>query len=282
MNNKIQETIDANIALHSAIANDYDLNEPQFRPESIKRVDGIINQISSQINIANSLDLGCGTGFMINILKNYTKEIVGVDVTQAMLDKVNTQGESKISLINSDTGIVNLPVNYFSLITAYSFLDHLYDLRPTIRKAYDSLIMGGKFYSDLSPNFYFWESIKKLSLSQKYDNIIQREINSVYHKDDEIEKQFGVKKDVFVTAEYQKQIMGGFKEEDLLSLLTEIGFTKVEFIYHWFVGQSQLINDVNINIDQRFNYAEVMNDYLVRSLPLSRHLFKYIGFIATK
>lgn len=282
MKDKIQETIEANIALHSAIASDYNTNEPQFRPESIKRVDDVVKNISLNHPIHTALDLGCGTGFMINILKNYVKEIVGVDVTQAMLDRVDKSGNAKIELINSDTGVVDVAQNYFDIATAYSFLDHLYDMKPTINKAFSSLKEGGKFYADLSPNFYFWDAIKKLNKNDVYDPIIQREINAVYHKDDEIEQQFGVKKDVFVTAEYQKQVKGGLIEEELTALLKEAGFTKIEYIYHWFIGQAQLINDESVEKARRFEQADVMHHYLTKSLPVSRSLFKYIGFIATK
>jgi hypothetical protein len=71
-------------------------------------------------------------------------------------------------------------------------------------------------------------------------------------------------------------------EEELQSLLLKVGFTKVEFIYHWFIGQAQLINDESTDKQTRFEYAEVMHNYLTKSLPISRNLFKYIGFIATK
>jgi ubiquinone/menaquinone biosynthesis C-methylase UbiE len=282
MENKIIEAIKANIAVHSAMADEYDKVEPHFRPESIQRVTQIIHKISVGKDMNKALDLGCGTGFMINILKQYSSEIVGVDVTQSMLDKVNKNGNAEIKLINSDTGTVNLPKEYFDIATAYTFLDHLYDLRPTLTNTYNSLKKGGVFYADLSPNYYFWESIKSLDVNRHYDGIIQREINAVWKKDEEIEQQFGVKKETFTAAEYQKHIKGGLIEEELESLLKEVGFSKIDFLYHWYVGQAQLINDDSINQEKRFEYANVMHEYLSRSLPISRNLFKYIGFIATR
>ena len=99
---------------------------------------------------------------MINILKKRAKKIVGVDVTQAMLDKVDLTGQAEIYLINSDTGTVDLPQDHFEIATAYTFLDHLYDMKPTFSNTYKSLKKGGVFYADLSPNFYFWQSIKSL------------------------------------------------------------------------------------------------------------------------
>jgi len=282
MKTKIEEAISANIAVHSVMANDYNTIEPHFRPENIRRVENIIKNLASTHPIEKALDLGCGTGFMINILKKHTKEITGVDVTQAMMDKVDKSGSSKIELINCDTGTVDLPNEYFDIVTAYTFLDHLYDMKPTIQNAYKALKFGGIFYADLSPNFYFWRAIKKLNKDISYESVIQREVNAVWKKDEEIEQQFGVKKEIFVMAEHQKHIKGGLIEEDLQKLLTDTGFIKIDFIYHWFIGQAQLINDTSIDKEKRFEQAQVMHDYLIKSLPLSRSLFKYIGFIATK
>jgi hypothetical protein len=50
MSNKIKEAIEANIAVHSAMANDYNKIEPHFRPESIQRVDKIIAGIANEIS----------------------------------------------------------------------------------------------------------------------------------------------------------------------------------------------------------------------------------------
>jgi ubiquinone/menaquinone biosynthesis C-methylase UbiE len=282
MENNIKDAISANIAVHSAMANDYNAIEPHFRPESIKRVDEIIQKIHSQNKFSKVLDLGCGTGFMINIVKKYASEIVGVDVTQAMMDKVDKSGNVSIELINSDTGTVVLPQNHFDLATAYTFLDHLYDMQPTFSNAYNALREGGVFYADLSPNYYFWNDVKKVDATKQYNPILQREINAVLSKDAEIEEQFGIDKNIFQSAEYQKHIKGGLVEEELRDLLMSAGFKKIDFIYHWFIGQAQLINDDKIDKDKRFEQADIMHHYLTKALPVSRNLFKYIGFIALK
>lgn len=183
MENNIKDAISANITVHSAMANDYNTIEPHFRPESIKRVDDIIQKLHKENSFSKVLDLGCGTGFMINIVKKYASEIVGVDVTQAMMDKVDKSGNASITLINSDTGTVELPQKHFDLATAYTFLDHLYDMRPTFSNTFNALKEGGVFYADLSPNYYFWNDVKKVDATKQYDPILQREINAVLSKD---------------------------------------------------------------------------------------------------
>ena len=95
---KYEEVVKANIALHSKMADDYSTCEPHFRPENIAKVEAKLKNIIDETKAKRLLDLGCGTGFMINIAKKYVTEIDGVDVTQAMMDKVDTSGPAKIRL----------------------------------------------------------------------------------------------------------------------------------------------------------------------------------------
>ena len=275
-----QVVIDANIALHTRLADEYN-NEPHFRPENIEKVDQRIAGLVKQTQARRLLDLGCGTGFVIHIAKRYVTEVHGVDVTKAMMNKVDLSGPARIVLHQHDTGTFQ-PPGVFDMVTAYSFLHHLYDIAPTLQTAYKALRPGGVFYADLEPNYYFWEGINDLNRSGNYDPIVRREIEMVTYKDEDIEKTFGVDKAVFNQAEYGKSIANGFREEQLRDLLHEAGFSRVEMFYHWFIGQGALINDVQFERSERFKYADVMSNMLQRIMPLSQGLFKYVGFIAQK
>ncbi len=279
---KYQEVIKANIELHSKMSNDYSTCEPHFRPENITKVSDKLRSVIDSVKGKKLLDLGCGTGFMINIAKKFVAEVVGVDVTQAMMDKVDLSGDCKITLINHDTGSVAVENGTFDVVTAYSFLHHLYAIEPTLNTAFTALKPGGKFYADLDPNFYFWEGVNKLDRSGSYDPIVKREIEAVSYKDEDIEKTFGVKKEIFNAAEFGKNIEGGFKEEELKAKLFNAGFTKVDLFYHWYIGQGFLINNETMTKEERFKHADTMDAVLQKVLPLSKSLFKYIGFIATK
>ncbi len=281
-NRKYQEVIEANIALHSKMSGDYNTCEPHFRPENIKKVEDKLVKVIKSVKGKRLLDLGCGTGFVINIAKKYVDEITGVDVTQAMMDKIDKSGKCKITLIKHDTGSVNVPEESFDVVTGYSFLHHLYNVVPTLKTAYKSLKKGGKLYADLDPNYYFWEGVNNLKRDGLYDPIVKREIEAVTYKDEDIETKFGVKKDVFNTAEFGKNIKGGFKDDELEKQLKKIGFTKVEFFFHWYVGQGMLINDKTYTKEERFKYANEIDNLLQKAMPLSKNLFKYVGFIATK
>ena len=279
---KYKDVIEANIALHSKMSGQYNTCEPHFRPENIQKVESKLSEVIHSVNGKQLLDLGCGTGFIINIAKKYVDDITGVDVTQDMLDKVDTSGTCRIKLINADTGSVEVIPESFDVVTAYSFLHHLYDIKPTLRTAYRALKQGGKFYADLDPNYFFWEQVNALNRTGEYDKIVSREIEAVTYKDEDIEKNFGVKKNVFNNAEFGKNIKGGFKDSELESLLKETGFREVKIFFHWFVGQGILINDERFSKEDRFTYAGVMDEFLQRAMPLTKNLYKYLGFTATK
>ncbi len=282
MEKKYKEVIDANIAFHTKLSSEYNTCEPHFRPENIDKVENQIKHVVKATNAKRLADFGCGTGFIINIAKKYVKEITGVDVTQAMMDKVDKSGSAKIELINYDTGTVPLEAGSYDVVTAYSFLHHLYDVVPTIRNASNCLRKGGMFYADLDPNYYFWQGLTELDRNGNYDGIVKREIEAVTYKDEDIEKTFGVKKEVFNNAEFGKNIEGGFKEKELTQKLLENGFSEVKYFYHWYIGQGFIINNDKLPKAERFANSEIVDELLQKALPLSRNLYKYIGFIATK
>jgi ubiquinone/menaquinone biosynthesis C-methylase UbiE len=282
MSDKYQDVIKANIAVHSKLASFYEKTEPHFRAENVAIVDARVKDVVAATNARKLLDLGCGTGFMINIAKKHVGHVVGVDVTRAMLDRVDTSGPAKIELHEHDTGTFPAEPGTFDVVTAYSFLHHLYDVEPTLGTAAKALKKGGQFYVDLDPNFYFWDAITKLEGKGSYHAIVQREIDAVAHKDDEIAKEYGIPNDVFNAAEYGKTSTGGFKEETLREQLLKAGFSSVTFRYYWYLGQASLVNEEGKPREERLKNAETMDRVLQNVMPLSRQLFKYVGFVAVK
>jgi hypothetical protein len=43
-----------------------------------------------------------------------------------------------------------------------------------------------------------------------------------------------------------------------------------------------MINDPMLSMEMRLGNAAIVHELLTKALPLSRALFKYIGFVATK
>lgn len=278
-----ERVIQANIELHSRLAHDYSTCEPHFKAENLEHVENKLRSIFSSVQAVRLLDLGCGTGFIINLAKRHLKRIDGVDVTAAMLAQVNLEGPCEINLFQQDTGSFVPESGAYDVVTGYSFLHHLYDVRPTLETAYTALRPGGVLYCDLDPNFYFWEQICNLKRDGLYSPVVKREIEMVAFKDEDIEENWGVSKEVFNNAEFGKNIKGGFREEELREVLLDIGYSEVEFEYFWFIGQSRIVNEEGVaSKDERLENASIVNQVLVDALPLSRTLFKYVGFVARK
>ena len=235
------DVVKANVEVHSLTVDEYN-SEPHFRPENIAIVDAKIKELVATVQAEKLLDLGCGTGFMINIAKKHVSAIDGVDITQAMLSKVDQSetGNCKIRLFHSDTASFKPDLNTYDLVTAYSFLHHLYDIRPTLDTAYKALKPGGKFYADLDPNYYFWADINELDRHGTYDPIVKREIEMVSHIDENLGKRFSLNPKTINLAEYGKNVKGGFREEELKELLLEAGFKTVEINYFWYIGKGLL------------------------------------------
>jgi SAM-dependent methyltransferase len=282
MSSTYDSVLRANQQLHTVLAREYNASEPHFRPENVAHVEAKLKDLFIATKAKRMLDLGCGTGFLIDIAKKYVAEIDGVDVTQAMLEQVDRTGLAKIRLHLADTGTFPVEAGAYDVVTAYSFLHHLYDVGPTLRTAARALRPGGKFYVDLEPNYYFWQAINSLDAKGSYDAMLTREIASVTAKDEEIQERFKVDKQVFNNAEYNKNITGGFREETLAELLRVAGFDTVQISYYWFLGQASIVNDTAFPPEQRLETARQFADTLAKGLPLTRNIFKYVGFVATR
>jgi ubiquinone/menaquinone biosynthesis C-methylase UbiE len=273
-----QDVIDANRAVHTAAAPIYRSAEPHFRPENVSRVSAILVELRKGTPAGPLLDIGCGTGFIIEIAGRYFDAIWGIDITPAMVRQMPASvrtGRCAVGLAASE--LLPFKKNSFSVCTAHAVLHHLHDVRPTLAEAFRVLQPNGIFYSDLDPNAFFWSAVSDISDTNIANKTIVREINAVRYKDLELAQQLGVAKEMIQKAEPIKHIEGGLKEETIIATLREIGFSSIEIHYEWFLGEAQYIHAAN-----DASSAQVVRTYLRAMLPLSRHLFKYISIRARK
>jgi ubiquinone/menaquinone biosynthesis C-methylase UbiE len=274
---------EANITFHTRLSKSYNVDEPHMRPENIEAVTKNLKELKSELKATKMLDMGCGTGFMINIGKKLGfEEIHGYDITPAMIEQVDKSGPAKIVTGLSDAASLPCKDESFDIATAYAFFHHLDEIKSVIHEAHRCLRKNGALYADLDPNYYLWDAVNGLDPKEHFHPFVAREITHVSYKDDEIQKQYGVDKEIFNLAEYQKNILGGMKEETIRQYLLEAGFKKVKFNYKWFIGQGNINNDPDLTAPQRQDLMRKIDQYLQDTLPLSRNLYKYISFVAYK
>lgn len=275
----LTEIMLANIEVHTAMVDVYD-NEPHFRPENQAKVRAVLEQLKADTNGKKMLDIGCGTGFAINLARDLFEDIHGVDVTPAMLAKIDTSS-GNITLHNIPAETLPFDDDSFDVVTSYAFIHHVEDYASIIAEAHRVLRPGGKLYVDLEPNRAFWAAMSDLEKRQeksgeRFSDIVEKEIDAVLHTDEHVSEDFDIDADTFNKAEYTKSILGGIDPDEFKALCGRLGFADCTIYPQWFLGQGA------VSHGQSFEEAAVVDGYLQRIVPLSKHLFKYLRFVATK
>jgi ubiquinone/menaquinone biosynthesis C-methylase UbiE len=267
---------DANILVHSRMAAQYNEREPHFRPENKATVRARLQALRAEFG-GRLLDVGCGTGFIIDIAADLFDDVRGIDLTPAMLARV--QQRSNVHVYCGDAASLPFSTGDFDVVSAYSFLHHLQDLEPVLAEIHRVLRPGGCLYADLEPNRHFWQnvmSVRDADRSATASALARDEVESVLHTSVRVEEEYGIPADVFDLAEYNKSITGGIEPAEFEAQARRAGFTEVETTYEWYAGQGKILHGVSAGA------AATVDDYLRQALPLSRGLYKYLRFRAIK
>lgn len=269
--------VEANQRVHSQLADHYNETEPHFRPENQAKVRRRLEEIAASApSRSRMLDLGCGTGFLLNLAHDLFDSLDGVDATPAMLDRVD-RSPGNIALHQGVVESLPFADNTFDVVTAYSFLDHLADHVPVLHEACRVLRPGGRLYVDLVPNNAFWNSIYSAADGEgrPFDPIVEREINELVNHEQKLQEQFGIDPIDWQNAEPAKSGEKGFKADALLADAAAAGFN-AEIRYEWYLGQAVVMHGISMEA------AALVDDHLRRLLPVSAHLYKYLVLMGTK
>lgn len=276
----LTHVVQSNIAVHTRMARDYVRDEPHYRPENQAKVKANLERLAERTGTSRLLDIGCGAGFVIDLMHGTFSEIHGLDATQAMLAQIDTSS-GNITLHEGMAESLPFEDDSFDLVTAYSVFHHLADHRPVLVEAHRVLRPGGILYVDLEPNRAFWQAIEEVeqthgSDAMSLDEIVAREIRAVRHIEDDVHERFGIEPEVFRAAEYIKAHMGGFDPGEFRRDTRAAGFSACVVTHEWFLGQGQLLHKVSAEA------AATTEQHLRRLLPLTASLFKYLRFEAVK
>lgn len=265
----------ANINFHSALAAGYDNHQPHFRPENVARVESILMRLAEETGGGSLIDFGCGTGFVINIARRYFRRVVGVDITPAMLDRVD-KSSGNVETVLTTTDDTPFDDGEFDVCTAYSYLHHLHDLAPTLTEAVRVLRPGGRFFSDQDPNGAFWRHVATFRGRPGLSGFVAREVMAVLETDALAAEETSLTPEEVRLAEYQKMSLGGFDADQVTEQLLDAGFTTAEHRFEWFLGQGPMLHEHGSEV------AQTIESYLRAALPASAPFFKYVAFYATR
>ena len=270
---------DANIKFFTANAENYNKEEPTYLPENKSRVKKILKNIGKK-SPGSLLDVGCGTGFVLDLAYPYFDRLFGIDLTQAMLDEVNLRG-GKVKVTKGNSEKIPYDDNQFNVCTSYGFLHHLYRLKPTLKEIHRCLKKGGIFYSDQDPNYYFWKFLSTADIKKIDADFIKKEVLAVQDPEEgfrwkEMRGYDKAGKQTVSISEYQKVIGSGIKEENIKKIMSDIGFRDIEVHYVWYLGEGHVRHKISESANKKIQL------YLQSCLPLTRDFFKYIYIIARK
>lgn len=83
-------------------------------------------------------DFGCGNGDFLKIAKSHCADVIGIELQQKYVDKLNKDG---ISCVNNVDAIEN---NSLDVIVSFHVLEHLPNPLETLSKLMNKVVSGGK------------------------------------------------------------------------------------------------------------------------------------------
>lgn len=101
-------------------------------------------RILGKIKVERALDLGCGTGRLVPILKKSADMIVAADVSEEML-KIVKEKFPKVETALTDINDLSFNADYFDLVIAGFLIVHVRDLEVAFDEVYRVLKDGGYF-----------------------------------------------------------------------------------------------------------------------------------------
>jgi len=264
---------EANKEFHRLYAEKYNEDNLFVSGDNFNKVTEDLKSITQGKEAERLVDFGSGTGFILHTAKNLFHELVAVDFTEEITKII--PASLNVKILNENTENTSLEGCSADVVSAYSFLHHLYELLPTLEEAFRILKPGGVFYSGMDPNKTYWDFIKKY-VDVKENPILVRELRAVHHVIDILEQEDGIKPEITIASEFQKFIKGGFHPEELKTLFKTTGFRNVEIRLDWFLGQGFAIQNFGQEMVKAFEM------HLRNCLPATMQLFKYITVFAWK
>lgn len=148
-----------NIRLHEKEARKYEESKTEiFNCKEQNRLESTLRQAIKNIETGtseiNALDVGCGTGNMINNLVDVCHKVTGLDISRDMLSVAlsnHLEERDDVHLVRGRAANIPFPDDTFDIVTAYSFLHHLPSFSGPISEMARVLKPKGVLYIDHEP-----------------------------------------------------------------------------------------------------------------------------------
>ena len=122
---------------------------------------------------SNLLDIGCGTGYLIDMLsKEHEAEYIGVDLSQEMINKASSKKITSAKFVVGKSDEIPFEDNTFDVVTCSQSFHHYPDTFKAMKEANRVLKKGGLYIlSDTGCGFF-------KMLGVKIDNFIYKHFSN--------------------------------------------------------------------------------------------------------
>ena len=140
--------------------------DPSHQKVRSEQVNFVLNNIGVDYKDFKFLDIGCGAGFYLNLLKQKGLYCEGVERSNMMCEMINNH--YKIKCTNTSFEELNVE-NKFDVVSIITVLEHLYDPKKCIQKIRNLMTENGYLFieipdtefprSDILPDYLAFEHI---------------------------------------------------------------------------------------------------------------------------
>jgi ubiquinone/menaquinone biosynthesis C-methylase UbiE len=216
----------ANISYHDSVAQCYDASNTLEHPRYIQSYKNIFENllsINSQDSEPAILDIGCGTGFLLQFL-NQTgkKKVFASDITPNMIEVASSKYPSP-SYFRGDSYSLPFKDHTFDYVMCNSLLHHLFDWESALVELARVLKQGGTLFVGCEPNSYVYRLLNpirkmyhKFARDKRIESAIER--GGIEATDEEI-------------AEFHRFYRDGIDAKRLATLLLRLGAKKTDTLY---------------------------------------------------
>lgn len=154
MKQKMDKAVrDANIRVFDGKDFDeYEKNPSIFEYERQNEITGVISKTSEYRD--KILDIGCGTGNILRLAKNYFRRCYGVDISKKLLSELKHR-YSGFNLLCGEGMSLPYKDAQFDLVTLYGVMHHIVNHEDLLHEVHRILKKGGCIYIDHDPNYFF-------------------------------------------------------------------------------------------------------------------------------
>jgi ubiquinone/menaquinone biosynthesis C-methylase UbiE len=216
----------ANRAFYDIAADVYESIDGRRTHDVIIWLCNTLKELSEMTSGEVLLDLGCGSGVVMNSGKVHFKKVYGIDISPEML-KIAKGASDRV--ICAESSSIPLKDNSVDVVVCFAVMHHILDHRPLLKEIFRVLKKGGLLYTDHDLDKAFND---KFSVPLK----IYRHIFNSGKRYMRVKKE--ITKEMYKLSEVHSE---GIDSEAILAQLRAEGFIDIMLNFHWF-GLSKIFN----------------------------------------